>query len=616
MKTINLKIKPLAFAIAALGATFVNPAVAGKFALENGLTGSFDSTISFGMQMRMEGRDKSIISNDNGGNVPTVGKLSEKVNGPGFGFNSNPDFNYLQTDDGDLNYDKHDIVSAVVKGTHELFITQQGNWSALARVTWSSDFKADDTRRSPGLRHDAEKAVEQNVTLLDLWVAKEFLIGEQNAKVKLGNQVMNWGEDVFIIGGVSTINAFDLRKIHTPGVQLKEVYIPAPMISFATGLGNGFSTEAYYQFKWNSFNFDPSGTYWSAADFIGKGGKRGAFIPSSLLGLPAGTVGDINNKLLGRDAATLTGFPGIVPIKNTEPKDSGQYGINLRFKPAGGDTEFAGYYIHYHDKIPFVGFRQDLTQACAAAPVPCTPGTNIAGYTAIVQYGEDKELFGLSMNTTVGDWAVGAELSYRPRESVAIDPTVPLDPRVPWGTTSFSKPKYNLLQQAIDSPTGVATVKGYTNEEKYQAHVTGFYLLPQSITMALGASEGFFLGEVAVSHFPGLDLSGAVPYLLQNYTMPDKTSWGYVAEFGLTYANAFQSGWNVSPVVDFYHDVQGTSPTALPFVEGRKALAMNLNFNYQDVWKGNIGYTAYWGGGNMNLLRDRDVLTMSISRSF
>lgn len=605
MKKTHMQFKPLAVAIAALGATFANPAAAFKFEMENGLTGSFDSTISAGMQMRMQSRDRSIIGNDNGGNVPTVGDLGVKVNGPGFGATSNPDFNYLNTDDGDLNYKKHDIVSAVVKGTHELFLTQKGNWSALARVTWSSDQKADDTRRTP-LRHDAEDAVKQNVTLLDLWVAKEFSLGEQTAKLKLGNQVMNWGEDIFIIGGVNAVNAFDLRKIHIPGVQLKEVFIPAPMLSFTSGLGNGFSTEAYYQFKWNSFNFDPSGTYWSSADFIGKGGKRGAFIPSSLLALPAGTIGDFNPKLAGRDMATLSAFPGIVPIKNTEPKDSGQYGINLRFKPADGDTEFAGYYIHYHDKIPFVGFRQNLLAACAP---PCAPGSNIAGYTAIVQYGEDKELFGLSMNTKLGDWAVGAELSYRPRDSVAIDPTVPL----PGGNSKY---KYNLLQQALASPTLDATVKGYTNEEKYQAHVTGFYLLPQSITAPLGAADGSFLAEVAVTRYPGLDLSGAVPYLLNNYKMPDKTSWGYVLELGLTYANIFQSGWTMSPLIDFYHDVRGTSPTALPFVEGRKALALNLNFDYHNEWKGNIGYSAFWGGGNMNMIRDRDVLSMSISRTF
>jgi hypothetical protein len=231
----------------------------------------------------------------------------------------------------------------------------------------------------------------------------------------------------------------------------------------------------------------------------------------------------------------------------------------------------------------------------------------LAGYTAIEQYGEDKDLFGISMNTKLGDWAIGAELSYRPRDSVAIDPTVP----IPGGN---SKPKYNLLAQALAN--GVATVDGYVEEEKYQAHMTGFYLLPQTITAPLGAAEGFFLGEVAVTHYPDLDRSGAIPYLLNNYTMPDKTSWGYVAEFGLTYANIFQSGWTMSPILDFYHDVEGTSPTALPFVEGRKAVALNLNFDYHNEWKAGIGYVTYWGGGNMNMLRDRDVLTMSVSRTF
>ncbi len=234
MKTTYLRIKPLALAIAALGATFANPAAAFKFEMENGITGSFDSTISFGAQVRMQLTDKSIIGNDNGGNVATVGDLGVKVNGPGFGATSNPDFNYLQTDDGNLNYKRHDIVSAVFKGTHELFLTQKGNWSALGRFTWSTDLRADNTQRTP-LHSDAEDAMEKNISLLDFWVAKEFKLGDNSAKVKLGNQVMNWGEDIFIIGGVNAVNAFDLRKIHIPGVQLKEVFIPAPMISFSSG---------------------------------------------------------------------------------------------------------------------------------------------------------------------------------------------------------------------------------------------------------------------------------------------------------------------------------------------------------------------------------------------
>ena len=524
--------------------------------------------------------------------MATVSELGVKSNGPGAGGSANPDFNYLQTDDGNLNYKKHDIVSAVIKGTHELFLTQKGNWSALGRFTWSTDLRADNTRRTP-LHDDAEDAMEKNISLLDFWVAKEFRLGDNSAKIKVGNQVINWGEDIFIIGGINAVNALDLRKIHIPGVQVKEVFIPAPMISFTTGLGNGFSTEAYYQFRWNSFKFDPAGTYWSSADFLGKGGKRGAFIPSSVLALPPGTVGDFDPKA-GRTMAFLNAAGTVLPVERDEPDDlhSGQYGINFRYKPAEGDTEFAAYYIRYHDKIPFVGFRYN----------PATP--NIIGTSAVEQYQEDRSLYGISMNTKLGDWAIGAELSYRPRDSVAIDPTVPL--AGPY--TFFGDPRFG---------TGTSFLKdGFKDEKKYQAHLTGFYLMPQSITAPLGAAEGFFLGEMAVTRYPDLDLSGAVPYLLNNYTLPDKTSWGYVAEFGLTYANIFQSGWTMSPILDFYHDVQGTSPTALPFVEGRKAVALNLNFDYHNEWKAGIGYVTYWGGGNMNMLRDRDVVTMSVSRTF
>jgi hypothetical protein len=46
--------------------------------------------------------------------------------------------------------------------------------------------------------------------------------------------------------------------------------------------------EAYYQFAWNSFKFDPAGTFFSTADVIGKG-NRVAYMPTSIcndFGLP------------------------------------------------------------------------------------------------------------------------------------------------------------------------------------------------------------------------------------------------------------------------------------------------------------------------------------------
>lgn len=590
MTRTRLAARATAAAAALLAAT---PGHAYKFELDGGIVGSLDSTYSMGLQRRMRSPDSRIVGNDSGGNVPTGSAFGALVNGAGAEATANPDFNYTNIDDGDLNYKKGDIVSFVLKGTNELFLKKPGDWALLGRITYSTDLKANDTRRTP-LDDDAKKAVQQNFSLLDLWASKDFKVGEQNAKLKLGNQVISWGEDLFIIGGINSINALDLRKAHIPGTQLKEIFVPAPMLSLTSGVADGVSMEAYYQFVWNRFILDPAGTYWSNADFLGKGGQRGAYFPSSVLGLPTNTVGDFD-PTRGRtlDALSMAnGGPGVIPVERQDPKHSGQFGVNLRLRPGDGDTEYALYAIHYHDKLPFVGFRYDPAIS------------NVAAIGAVEQYGQDRNLYGLSLNTKAGEWAIGAELSYRPKDSVAIDPTVPL-----------SGP-YSFFGNAGYGGSDPYLVNGWKTEKKYQAHLTGFRFLPSEWTRAIGAAEGYVMAEAAVTHYPQLDLSGAVPYLLNNYALPDKTSWGYVTEIGLTFANLFNSGWTMSPVIDWYHDVSGISPNTIPFIGGRKALAMALNFDYHNTLKMGLGYSMFRGGGTLNLNRDRDVLTASMSYTF
>jgi hypothetical protein len=70
------------------------------------------------------------------------------------------------------------------------------------------------------------------------------------------------------------------------------------------------------------------------------------------------------------------------------------------------------------------------------------------------------------------------------------------------------------------------------------------------------------------------------------------------------------------PQIDFTHDVSGTTPNALPFVEGRKSAAFSLNFDRESKWKANLGVTRFWGGGTNNLMRDRDFAFGSISYTF
>lgn len=596
--------RKLALAVAiASGLGWAPSSFAFIFGNEDGISGSFDSTLTYGFAQRLESPDCHQLGSDNGGcntgSNTELGRYYNTTRGNGY---ANADINYSNADDGDLNYAKHDVFSSVIKGTHELSLKFGDGWSALGRVAWAKDFKMDDTRRTE-LDDQAERDATERFDLLDLWVAKSFDLGEMPAKVKVGNQVISWGAEIFVPGGINQINALSLPKYHTPGTQLKEVFIPAPMASFNIGLTDTVSLEGYYQFKWNAYALDPVGTYFSTTDVAGEGRQAIYYSTNYVEGLlpgictttPTGHCGDPLNTGVSHNDLVAAGLA--VPYAGEqEAKNSGQYGVAVRWNAESIGTEFGFFYQRYHDKVPFVGYT--------ALSNP----NNLVVDNYFINYGEDKDLYGLSMSTMVGPVAVAGELSYRPEDSVGIDPTVPFGQ----GLTGRHN-KYSVFD------TG--TSKGFVNERKWQADLNAIYnfsgndplgFLPE----ALGASDAFLLAEAVVTHYPGLDTSGKVPYAMPDYSLPDRTSWGYVTELGVNYPNLFGSGVAVTPQLDFSHDVNGTTPNAMPFVEGRKSLSTSLLFNYRDRWKGGLQWVQYWGGGDNNLMADRDFISGNLSYSF
>ena len=582
--------------VAAAALAALAPAHAVRTTTDGGTEIDFSSTLSLGGQWRLSKRLATTIGNDNGGNVPTGAPLGSVMAGPGNDALANPDFNFLNGDDGNLNYNRGDMVSLALKGTHEFGLKTRDGWRALARATWVNDFKADDTRRTP-LSKEAKDIAVRNFTMLDAWVSKDVkLFGDRNTTVRVGNQVLSWGEDIFIVGGINQINAFDLRKLHTPGTQVKEILRPAPMISLNAGVADGVSIEAYYQWKWNAFRFDPVGTFFSGADVVGAG-QRPAYVPSSVLSgfdlcTPPTPCGDFGSGI--QEGINVVAFE-----KDRLPPRGKQFGLATRFKPRGMDTEFALYYQRYHDKLPFATLFTD----------PAWAAYNVATIGYYNEYGQDKNLLGASFNTKMGPVAVGGEISYKPRDSVAIDGSVPLAGR------------WSIYDPAYADANGRITVKGYKEEKKFQAHLTGLYFTEVNswtgaIVKALGAAEGTVLAEVAVTHYPDLDLAN-VPYLIfPSYASPTKTSWGYAFEVDLSYPHVWGTDWNLTQVTVFTHDVGGISPNTLPFVKGRKSLFVGFNFDKDAMWKLQAGYAAFFGGGLNNIIRDRDNLSISLSYSF
>jgi hypothetical protein len=307
---------------AALAASYAAPALAVPIETDN-WTGSWDTTLSYGGTWRVQSPDCRIIANANGG----CGRSAN-------------------IDDGNLNFGTGSVSSAI-KGTSEIELKFRDSWGLFARGTAFYDWKAGDTART-GLTDGVLDQVEQGGRMLDYFVFVPFNVGSMPAEIRVGDQVVSWGESTFIQGGLNLTNPFDVSKLRVPGSELKEALVPQGMVYFNISPTENFSMEAYYQYEWEKVKVDPVGTYFSSNDLAGKGGDK------AMLGFGAWSD-------LGTDWSPLGGSfdPDFqfVPRGAGVPADDGdQYGFALRYfaDQIMGGMEFGLFYLRYHSRLPIV----------------------------------------------------------------------------------------------------------------------------------------------------------------------------------------------------------------------------------------------------------------------
>ncbi|PRX19206.1 uncharacterized protein DUF1302 [Paraburkholderia sp. BL18I3N2] len=529
------QLKNILIASAVLSSLAATPVVAITFQNDTGtLTGDFTTLLGTGFGMRVSGID-----------------TSPEFAASGFAVS------------GDKNYSKDHLFSLYVKVTPEFsFALPEQGISFLARATIQHDFAADWTN-SP-LSQPARNQLVNNPQLLDLWVSKSFNINGQTGRVRIGNQVINWGETLYAGGGINSINAYDYQKYAIPGTLLKEVLLPAPMVSVAGGILPGLRVETYYQVAWNADKFAPAGGYFSTSDTFGNG----------------------------------SGWNQI------KPSNSGQFGFSGHYKPVGSGVDFGFYYLHYNDK----------------APVYQTDGTPNGSY----RYLENRSLYGVSSNGAVGDWALGWEASYRPRDAVGLggcytSPQSTYNPSGPFADTSVCP--YSIDARKIQ--TSVSAVLGMTPSDypflvKHVLHANNAQLSLEAVMVH------YNIGAGTVSR----NLNGAQvyqPVLAGGYFFQDssgnlvstanKYSGSLNVDFNWSYDGNVIPGWLFTPDI-FYSYQLGDNPSALAgALAGNQATTISLFFVQnasKNVITAGLSYTNYFGGKNRHLTRqyyrDRDFV--------
>ncbi|CAD5109905.1 DUF1302 domain-containing protein [Zestomonas carbonaria] len=554
-------------------------------------------------------------------------------------------------DDGRRNFEQGKTFSKIFKGIHDLEL-KYGDTGIFLRGKYWYDFELRDEHREfkdiddHNRKEGAKSAGRQ---LLDAFIYHNYLIGELPGTVRLGKQVVNWGESTFIPGGINAINPVDVAAFRRPGSEIKEGLIPVNMFYLSQNFTDNLSVEGFYQLEWDQTVVDNCGTFFSQTDVIADGCD----------GLRAGPALDQNpaaQAALSPFGIQLTNEGIKVPRSgDRDARDSGQWGMALRWFAPELNSEFAGYVINYHSRQPYfstttgpnatdLGFAPQL---CANLGIPapgCAGFLGSADGQGLVQayrlgsanyfaaYPEDIRLYGLSFSTGLPTGTtLSGEISYRPNMPVQINPVDLVSSVV--GIPAITP----VVSSGAMAAANNLDLYGYRRKEVTQAQVTATHFFDQ----VMGADRLTLIGEAGVTYVGGLEGKGGLRYgrstlygqgrlypdnsvctTLTNAQAPQhctddgyvtSSSWGYRVRAIWEYSNLIP-GVQINPSLAWSHDVKGYGPEP-GFNEGSKAISLGIDATYLNTYSASLSYTDYFGG-NYNVNVDRDFVALSFSVAF
>lgn len=178
----------------------------------------------------------------------------------------------------------------------------------------------------------------QRIEMLDAFAYGTFeLPGDRLFDLRIGRQLINWGETTIAPGINGLQNRFDQIAGNTVGTELKEIFLPTGSIYGQVDVTNSLSFETYYQYEWMETRLNGVGSYFGGTtsfDFLGPGAQN---MLISFGGYNADGSIQINH---------------VAPrTEDIEPSDQGQWGAAIHYLTDGG-TDYGVYVINAHDKSP------------------------------------------------------------------------------------------------------------------------------------------------------------------------------------------------------------------------------------------------------------------------
>lgn len=585
----------LLFCTTALG---LPPGLAGaeSFDFGDGWTAKTLIDLSAGAAMRTRNPDPGLIARGNGGTADGT-----------------------TTDDGNLNFKRGDLYSAIGKVLGEVDVNRDGLGVFLRGKAW---YDLIPERKGVEHGHSANGYVRgatlndadfyrlskfKGVELLDAYAYGDFDVGDTTSVgIKAGSHVVNWGESLFI-GGINQYNIVDASAARRPGAQVKEILLPIPQISANIGLGNGFSVEGFYQLAWKHTIIEGCGTYWGPSDVLNCS-NVGAVLTPAPYGDAAGyrglaALGGLNTRM---------GNAGI-----DKPRDSGQFGLATRYFSSDLGTDFGAYFAQYHARNPIFSLERTRTPI-AGSLYAARPAKYFEDYSA-----ENVRVAGVSASTVLGGWSVGGEISRSFGVPVQINTSDLVS-----GLSSGAGPLAYLSTLPLGS-----VIRGYDRKDKTQIQLSTI----KTFANVLGSDSMRVLGEVAFQHWNGIgDPYTSTRYgrsplygraatattpcgtTVPSYCAPEgyatPNSWGLRTQLSWTYSDVF-AGVNLTPRLSLAWDVSGNSPDGT-FIEDRVNVGLGVRADLLQKYYADLTYSTYNHKAKYDPQSDRDFVALVVGMTF
>ncbi len=598
-----------------------------------GLDGEYQLIGSYAAAIRTESPDNRIIATPPSAKIPIPDylKLPESNN----------------YDDGDRNFDKGALVNNRLTVLGELQLQKKDYGLLLRGDAFYDDVyrRLDNDNQSPDTINTTQQPVNsfthaaryydgRRTRLLDAYAFGTWYLGDTVVlNLRIGQQVVAWGESLFFSGVALAQGPADATKATVPGADVKSILLPVNQVAMQLTLTDDLTLLGQYKFEYKETELNPVGEFFSIADVVGPGAEfiygiqnplylanladinlLSDDVPEALqlivdllpVDLPADQLSGVLSTLLGQldgvlpDANLPVGGiqqPGVPKNINVQrgpdirPSDFGQWGLGLRYRLTA-DTSLGLYRLRYHNTtpapvqnygdgilLPGNGPLPPVTTALLGVKIPVTYN---------IRYFDGINLSALSFSSTLLGANVAGELIYRD----GIDTLVDVD---------------GGLLGPVPTPTRSKITQGLLSA----IYVIGPGLAWDAITL---------VGETSYIHVNQVDQACGPVSCSKDLTY-SRNAWGYSVLSFIDYRNIFP-GWDLQIPVSFAGIAKGQSSLlgGLGALAGEGDLRGSIGASFTRLQKLTLGvnYSAFFGAPDFRQrpYADRDNASITATYRF